>query len=119
MVNVQLPFVPGSECSAVITHCLDKSMVGKKVSMLVESGGAWQEYIKGNLKNIILMNDDADLDDAACGFVTRTHLLPPSTVKVKYINPTCSGLAEPGCAACCKTRNNSDFSCSPKFVTQT
>lgn len=65
-----LPTVPGFEGSGIVTDAgLDlKDLIGKKVSCFIQEDidGTWAEYFIINKDNLFVLDDNMDLDQAAC-----------------------------------------------------
>lgn len=65
-----LPAIPGFEASGVVVDAGSntKHLVGEKISAFVQSetGGTWAEYFTVHKDDLIVLQDDMDLDQAAC-----------------------------------------------------
>ncbi len=65
-----LPVVPGFEGSGVVVEAGEsaKYLIDKKISAFVQSDseGTWAEYFVVNLNDLIVLQDEMDLDQAAC-----------------------------------------------------
>jgi NADPH:quinone reductase-like Zn-dependent oxidoreductase len=69
--GIKLPFTPGSECSGIVVdgkgpHA--KDYIGKKVSAF-NFRGCFSEYVTVRYQDAIILDDNADLEQAAYGFV--------------------------------------------------
>ncbi len=66
----QLPAVPGFEGSGVIVDAGKNAndLIKKKVSAFVQTNhdGSWAEYFVARKKDLIILQDDMDMDQAAC-----------------------------------------------------
>jgi len=72
-----LPFTPGTECSGVVVdakgmHAQD--LIGKKVTAF-SMQGCFREYVIANSTEAIMLSDDADLEQASCGYVSPVTAL--------------------------------------------
>ena len=65
-----LPAVPGFEGSGIVVDAGtdSKKLIGKKVSCFIQKNidGTWAEFCKLNKESLILLDDNFDLDQAAC-----------------------------------------------------
>lgn len=72
-IKKTLPAVPGFEGSGTIidTGENSKELINKKVSAFVQTDidGTWAEYFVANKKDLIILKDEMDLDQAACFMV--------------------------------------------------
>lgn len=69
-----LPAIPGFEGTGTIIAVgqnLGEALIGKKVSFFYQGdqGGAWAEYLTLHLNNLIVLNDEMPVSQAACLFV--------------------------------------------------
>ena len=65
-----LPAVPGFEASGIIVDAgiNAKSLIGKKVSCFVQDdrSGTWSEFVVASMRDVIMLKDEMDMDQAAC-----------------------------------------------------
>ncbi|MDG2081355.1 MAG: zinc-binding dehydrogenase [Bacteroidales bacterium] len=65
-----LPAIPGFEASGIIVDSGDnkKHLIGKKASCFIQGNGSgtWSEYMLAKIDDIIILNDDMNMDQAAC-----------------------------------------------------
>jgi len=65
-----LPAVPGFEGSGTVVEASGKyqHLKGKPVSFFIQddSHGTWSEYVKVNVRNLLVLRDDMDMNQAAC-----------------------------------------------------
>lgn len=65
-----VPAVPGFEGSGIVTEVGEgaENFYGKKVSFFTQQNedGSWAEYVCTHKSNLVILNDEMDLDQAAC-----------------------------------------------------
>jgi len=68
--GLSYPLIPGTECSGIIVDAVGnkhKDLIGRKVAALGLEG-TMRDYFKAHLRDCMILDDDFDLDLAACGF---------------------------------------------------
>ena len=71
MPNLVFPFIPGSECSGIVIDAKGyglENLIGKKVSAF-STNGSFREHVIVNYTNAIVLPDNVDFEQAACGYI--------------------------------------------------
>jgi NADPH2:quinone reductase len=69
-IRKELPAVPGFEGSGVVVDAGEgaEDIIDRKVSFFIqeEDCGSWSEYVVSDRKKLVVLNEDMDMDQAAC-----------------------------------------------------